>query len=164
MDPHIQFTTEETRADRSIPFLDTLLMPQPDSCLITTVYKRPTHTDLYLKWDSPHNLAARFSVIVINTLTHRAKTICSNPQLLKEEEDYPKQPLQKYKYHVWALNRTNMKSNRSIKGSDNIRNNPASNNNKPHRDTPYIKELGEAAKTSTGNMAFRYTLGEAKPS
>ena len=91
MDPHIQFITEEIRADRTIPFLDTLVMPQPDSCLIATVYKKPTHTDLYLKWDSPHNLAVMISVI--NTLTHRAKTICSNPQMLKEEEDHPKQPL-----------------------------------------------------------------------
>ena len=46
LDTHILFTTEETRADGSIPFLNTLVMPQPDNSLITTVYRKPTHTYL----------------------------------------------------------------------------------------------------------------------
>ena len=49
----------------------------------TCVYRRPTHTDLYLQWDSHYNLAFKFSVI--NTLTHRAKAVCSNCELLKTE-------------------------------------------------------------------------------
>ena len=82
LDPHIQFTSETSREHGSIPFLDTLVMPQLENSLITTVYRKPTHTDLYLHWYSHNNLAARYSVI--NTLTQRAKTVCSNPQLLKE--------------------------------------------------------------------------------
>ena len=31
IDPHIQFTTEDAKADGSIPFLDTVVMPQPDN-------------------------------------------------------------------------------------------------------------------------------------
>ena len=53
LDPHIQFTSEPSREDGSMPFLDTLVMPQPDKSLITTVYRKPTHTDLYLQWKSP---------------------------------------------------------------------------------------------------------------
>ena len=100
LDSHIQFTTEATREDRSIPFLDTLMMLHPDNSLITTVYRKPTHTDLYLQWNSHQNMAVKFHVI--NTLTHRAKTVCSNIQLLKEEEDHLKQAL-KCKYPLWAL-------------------------------------------------------------
>ena len=66
-------------------------MPDPDNSLITTVCRKPTHASLYLQWDSHHNLAARFSVI--NTLTHKAKTVCSNPQPLKEDENDLKQAL-----------------------------------------------------------------------
>ena len=33
IDPHIQFTTEDAKADGSIPFLDTIVMPQPDNSL-----------------------------------------------------------------------------------------------------------------------------------
>ena len=35
VDPHIHFTTEDARTDGSIPFLDTIVMPQPDDSLLT---------------------------------------------------------------------------------------------------------------------------------
>ena len=46
INPHIQFTAEDAKPDRSIPFLDTIVMPQLDKSLITSVYRKPTHTDL----------------------------------------------------------------------------------------------------------------------
>ena len=83
VDPSINFTIEETRQDGSMPFLDTLVTPQEDGTLTTSVYRNLTHTDLYLQWDSHHNLACKYSVI--NTLTHRAKAVCSNSMLLEKE-------------------------------------------------------------------------------
>ena len=47
VDPSSIFTTEETRPDGSIPFLDTLITPQKDGTLTTSVYRKPTQTDLY---------------------------------------------------------------------------------------------------------------------
>ena len=70
MDPQIQFTTEDAKTDGSLPFLDTIVVPQPDNSLLTSVYKKSTYTDLYLQWDSHHHLSAKFSVI--NTLKHMA--------------------------------------------------------------------------------------------
>ena len=75
VDPHIHFTTEETRTDGSIPFLDTTVIPQPDGSLLVSVYRKPTHTDLYLLWNGHHHLSAKFSVI--NTLKHMAKIVSS---------------------------------------------------------------------------------------
>ena len=75
VDPTIQLTIEESRADGSIPFLDTIITPWLDGTFITGVHRKPTHKDLYLPCNSYLNLASRHSVI--NTLTHRAKTICS---------------------------------------------------------------------------------------
>ena len=86
VDPFIHFTTEDTRTDGSIPFLDTIVMPQSDGSLLTSVYRKPTHTDQYLQWNSHHHLSAKFSVN--NTLKHKAKTVCSNQHLLQEEEDH----------------------------------------------------------------------------
>ena len=83
VDPSILYTTEEEKQDGSMPFLGTLVTPQEDGTLTTTVYRKPTHTDLYLQWDSHHNLACKYSVI--NTLTHRAKAVCSNSKLLEKE-------------------------------------------------------------------------------
>ena len=45
-DPHIQFTTEDAKPDGSLPFLDTVVLPQPDNSLLTTVYRKP-HTQIY---------------------------------------------------------------------------------------------------------------------
>ena len=106
IDPHIQFTSEDAKPDGSIPFLDIMVMPQSDGSLKTTVYRKPTHTNMYLQWDSYHHLSAKFNVI--NTLSHRAKTVCSNSQLRKDEEDHLNKVLRRCKYPVWALNRANI--------------------------------------------------------
>ena len=81
-----QQNKEESRSDGSMPFLDTLVILQPDGSFSTTVYRKPTHTHLYLQWDSNHTIAAKYSVV--NTLHHRAKAVCSNSQLLEKEEDH----------------------------------------------------------------------------
>ena len=46
--------------------------------------QKPTHTDLYLQLDNHHTIAAKCSVL--NTLHHKARAVCSNPQLLQNEE------------------------------------------------------------------------------
>ena len=104
VDPSISFTTEETRHDGSMPYLDTLVTPQKDGTLTTSVYRKPTHSDLYLQWDSHHNLACKCSVI--NTHTHRAKAECSNSQAARKKLKHlkkvltqckcPSEPLIKY--------------------------------------------------------------------
>ena len=96
VDPAIQFTTEEQRQDGSMPFLDILVTPQEDGTLTTTVYRKPTHTDQYLQWDRHLNMACKYSVI--NTLTHRAKAVCSSSQLLKEELKHLEEVLTQCKY------------------------------------------------------------------
>ena len=101
VDPAIQFTTEEQKEDGSMPFLDILVTPQEDGTLTSKVYRKPTHTDQYLQWDSHHNLACYYRLI--NTLTHRAKAVCSNSQLLKEELHHLECALTKRKYPSGAF-------------------------------------------------------------
>ena len=83
VDPAIRFTVEDNKEDGSIPFLDTIVKPEVDGTLSITVYRKPTHTDQYLQWESHHHLSAKFSVI--QTLSHRASTVCSKPELLQQE-------------------------------------------------------------------------------
>ena len=61
---------------RTMPFLDTLVTPQEDGTLTTSVYRKATDADLDHQWDRHHVLACKHSVI--NTLTHRAKAVCAN--------------------------------------------------------------------------------------
>ena len=81
-DPHIQFTVEPTQQG-SLPFLDTLVTIQPENTLSTSVYRKPTHTDQYLHWDSNHHITAKHSVY--STLAHRAKTVSSTQDSLDKE-------------------------------------------------------------------------------
>ena len=54
--PSIRFTIE-TENNNKIPFLDTLVTREPDGKLLTSVYRKPTHTDQYHAYDSHiHNL------------------------------------------------------------------------------------------------------------
>ena len=101
VDPAIQFTTQKQKQDGSMPFLDILVTPQEDGTLTTRVYRKPTHTDQYLQWDSHQNLACKYSVI--NTLTHRAKAVCSSSPLLKEELKHLEEALTQCKYPKWAF-------------------------------------------------------------
>ena len=64
--------------------MDTIVKPEADGTLSITVYRKPTHTDQYLEWDSHHHLSAKFSVI--QTPSHRASTVCSKPELLQQEK------------------------------------------------------------------------------
>ena len=77
------FTVEGTQGNGNIHFLDTLVTPEVDRSLSFTVYCKPTHTDQYLQWDSHHNLSAKYSVI--GMLTHKAKAVCTGPELLQKE-------------------------------------------------------------------------------
>ena len=146
IEPYIQFTTEDAKAYWSIPFLDTAVMSQPENSLLTSVHRKPTHTVLYWHCNSHHHLSAKFSVI--NTLKHRAKTVCSNHHLLKEEEEHLNKALRRCKYPAWALNRVNIRQknkNRTNQGANKNKNNKG-NNNKPYIVVPYVKGMSESSK------------------
>ena len=110
VDPAIRFTVEDNKEDGSIPFLDTIVKPEVDGSLSIAVFRKPTHTDQYLQWDSNHHLSAKLSVI--QTLSHRASTVCSNPELLQKEKDHLRKALTKCKYPKWALDRVEGRLNR----------------------------------------------------
>ena len=69
--PNIKFTCEEVRSDGSMSFLDILITPEEDGSLRTSVFRKPTYTDLYLQLDSHHTISSKYSVA--GTLYHRAK-------------------------------------------------------------------------------------------
>ena len=107
VDPAIKFTVEGNQANGAIPFLDTLVTPLADNSLSFQVYQKPTHTDQYLQWDSHHSLSSKYSVI--GTLTHRAKIVCTNSELLQDELNHLRRALGKCNYPTWAIKRVKQK-------------------------------------------------------
>ena len=59
VDLAIQFTVENNKEDGAMLFLDTIVKPETDGELSITVYRKPTHMDQYLQWDSHHHLSAK---------------------------------------------------------------------------------------------------------
>ena len=148
LDQHIQFASEDSRTGGSMLFLDILVTPRQDDSLSTAAYRKPTHTDLYLQWDSHHTISSKYSVVGI--LHHRVKTICSNPMLLQQEDDNLFRVLTKCNYPAWALNRVKIKTrtpaqNNKRKGTNNSANNNRNNQN-PYMVVPYYKGLSESLK------------------
>ena len=70
----INFTVEIEKNSK-IPFLDILLTHEADGSVSTTVYRKATHTDKYLDYESHHPLSHKLSVV--STLLHRIDTHCS---------------------------------------------------------------------------------------
>ena len=54
VDEFLEFTEEHMMEQKTIPFLDTLVYVEEDSSLRVRVYRKPTHTDQYLPFDSTH--------------------------------------------------------------------------------------------------------------
>ena len=144
-----------------IPFLDTSVKPEADGTPSITVYRKPTHTDQYLQWDSHHHLSAKFSVI--NTLSHRAKTVCSKPELLQQENNHLKKALTKCKYPKWALDKVEKRLNRSTSEVIDVNNQgttaaQAATNGvktKGHIVIPYTQGLCESIKKICGRYGIQ---------
>ena len=122
------------------------------------LYTYSTHTDQYLQWDSHHHLSAKFSVI--QTLSHRASTVCSNPELLQQEKDHLRKAVTKCKYPKWALDKVEKRLHRSSRQvTDGGTNNAQSANhevqNKGHIVIPYTQGLCESTKKICGRYGIQ---------
>ena len=83
--PSIQFTFE-LKKDGSLPFLNTLLRRRKDGTLNITVYRKTTHTDLYLNFKSHHPIHVRKGLV--QCLYDRARKVTTTPADLRKEEEH----------------------------------------------------------------------------
>ena len=126
------------------------------------MYRKPTHTDQYLQWDSHHHLSAKFSVI--HTLSHRAQTVCSNPELLHKEKAHLRNALAQCKYPKWALDKVERRLNRPSKKDPGRADNQGTTGAKPatnevktkgHIVIPYTQGLCESIKKICGRYGIQ---------
>ena len=105
-----------------------------------------------------NHLSAKFSVI--QTLSHRASTVCSNPELLQKEKDHLRKALTKCKYPKWALDKMEKRLNRSSRqvNDGGTNNSQAANHevkNKGHIVIPYTQGLCESIKKICGRYGIQ---------
>lgn len=91
---NITFTIER-ESNGTLPFLDVLVNRLPGGRLKHTVYRKPTHTDRYLRADSHHHPAHLSSVP--RALINRAIRLC-DPQYIKGELQHVRQVLESNGY------------------------------------------------------------------
>ena len=80
--PSLKFTFEKEK-EKCLPFLD-VYVERTDVGLETSVYRKPTFTGQYLRWESFSPLKRKISLI--STLVHRALMICTKRRLNEEIE------------------------------------------------------------------------------
>ena len=85
--------TSELEADGKLPMLDTLTTRMSDGSLKFSVYRKPTHTDQYLQFQSHQPMEHKMGVI---------RTIISDPQDKEREIKHLKKVLSVAGYSKWA--------------------------------------------------------------
>ena len=78
--PSLRFTFEKA-SNLALPFLDVLVEKSP-SKFITFIYRKPTFTGQYLRWNSFSPRKCKTNLIL--TLTHQDLAICSSERLPSE--------------------------------------------------------------------------------
>ena len=137
--PDLDYTIEHPSPDGSIPFLDVLI----HSDTSTSIYRKPTNTNLYTHYSSATTMSSKESVV--RTLTRRAYRLCS-PQHLSCELQHLEStflsngyPLQK----IRSLMHTTLERARS---NSTRPNNPTSSN--LVASIPYYKSNASSMKKS----------------
>ena len=109
------------------------------------------------------------SLSVIQTLSHRASTVCSDPELLQKEKEHLRKALPKCNYPKWALDKVEKRLNRSTRQVNDGGNNSAQTANQECKvrvilSFPTHKVFVKVSKRSVVGMASKLTSRVAQPS
>ena len=96
--PSLKFTCEHEQSGK-LPYMD-VLVEKSDAETLTTVYRKPTFTGLYITWDS--FCARKYKINLVRNLVLRARRICSSSKL-QQEMDFLKSVFAKNGYPLDIL-------------------------------------------------------------
>ena len=86
----------------AIPFLDTFPQPKGENISVS-VYRKPTHTDRYLAFNSSHPISAKKALV--RALMDRAENVCSYPDILVKEIEHLGKVLHYNNYPQWMIDK-----------------------------------------------------------
>ena len=133
----IQFTYEE-ESEGSLPFLDTLITRKQDGNFKLSIYRKPTHTNQYLQFQSHHPLHQKLGVV--KTLLDRKENIVTEQEDLIEEDKNISQALGACGYPKWSIDKVkDNKAHPKIKTQNSGKD--RQNKNKGLVTIPYVEGL-----------------------
>ena len=148
VEPSIDFTVE-LENENKLSFLDTEISHHPDGSLTTTVFRKKTHTDRYLAFDSHHPTSQK--VAVARTLFTRAENICSTMVDKDEERTHISNVLQANGYpHSLIENNSRLPSRLHQTDESTNRTQP-----KATVVIPYIKNVSEGIRRILSKVDIR---------
>ena len=100
--PRIKFTSE-VEENNQIAFLDTLIHILPDRTTKVTIYRKSTHTDQYLDFQSNHHIKQKIGII--STFKHRINELVTTEEDKQQELRHVKKALKRCGHPNWSLNR-----------------------------------------------------------
>ena len=138
---NIQFTYEREQANQ-ISFLDVLITRKKDGSIQTSVYRKPTHTDVYLNWNA--HAPNIWKTATVRSLVRRAFTICSNNTSLNAELNHLTNVFTKYNEYPMKIikNIIQNEKNKSTTVEPNI--NPTTTPTIVTLSLPYAGQKGES--------------------
>ena len=95
----INFTIEYEQ-DKELPFLDTCVRIEADGTFMTSVFRKKTHTNQYLNFNSNHHLSQKVGTVL--TLMKRRELI-TNVDDKEKEKNIVQDAFRKCDYPEWTL-------------------------------------------------------------
>ena len=124
---------KEVRDDGSMPFLDILVTPKEDGSLSTSAFRKPTHTGLYLQWDSHHTIYLQI-ILWLETRTIELKQYALIHSCKRKKKTICAKPSRNAGTPSWAINRAKIKSQNpsraKVKNNNNQTGQKTTNNTK----------------------------------
>ena len=152
----IEFTAEKEE-NSQLPFLQVLTTKPVGNHknYDTTVYRKPTHTNLYIRWDSAHPPSQKLGVF--RTLLWSAKHICSSQTLYEREKAHLLQVFTELGYPYNRLQWVIKKIENPISG-------PRNKSNAVNLCLPYIEGTSEKVASLWKKLVKKYELSDVQTS
>ena len=138
----------EKEEDRRLPFLDVQLHRMEDGSLKTSVYRKPTHTNRYLHFNSHHAVSVKRGVI--QCLFNRARAITDGAEDIKNEEEF-----------LYTVLGDNGYDRHFVKQSQSHSRRPEDTSQEQPKDTivlPYVRGLSEDIRRICKRYNIRVAL------